>query len=122
MKTKRNNLLTYKLHKEEETKLAQAAPAMISYNKHTNTHSLTHLHTRMLMHVWCRFWCRCATCSSASSGRRTRLATVDTVITFLIAGNKRRGEQRCARECAAKRTYLIILTELIYSCTFHTRS
>lgn len=44
------------------------------------------------------------------------------VITFLIAGNKRRGEQRCARECAAKRTYLTILTELLYSCTFHTRS
>lgn len=46
MKTKRNNLLTYKLHKEEETKLAQAAPAMISYNKHTLTltHSLTHAH------------------------------------------------------------------------------
>lgn len=42
MKTKRNNLLTYKVHKEEETKLAQAAPAMISYNKHTNTHSLTY--------------------------------------------------------------------------------
>lgn len=93
MKTKRNNLLARGeqsqsgARERNETGPSRPShiPAMISYNRHT--------HSR----VWCRFWCRSATCFR--TGQRTRLAAVDTVITFLIAdGQRRRTETRTSSD------------------------